>query len=192
MLFRSNSAKDGIEAAYDILITNNPTINIFTTKTYATGVDEGITSNKENLYLRVQNNYFSTSFRYAIYFTNSKTNEGVWVDFIYIPQSTNPGGPGGPGGPGRPGQKTNYYYSLTIPKGYDQYSLYRFESAAVNSLINYTQKSEKANLNQSYNMLTLSTITNSSLLVDWSIYEQQSSNSNTLSYSAKGDRKSVV
>ena len=181
-----NSAKDGIEAAYDILITNNPTINIFTTKTYATGVDEGITSNKENLYLRVQNNYFSTSFRYAIYFTNSKTNEGVWVDFIYIPQSTNPGGPGGPGGPGRPGQKTNYYYSLTIPKGYDQYSLYRFESAAVNSLINYTQKSEKANLNQSYNMLTLSTITNSSLLVDWSIYEQQSSNSNTLSYSAKG------
>lgn len=66
------AACDGIDAAYDVIINNNPTINIYTDK-YSTYSEE-VTYTTENIYyIRSTSN----SYKYSVYYYNSSTNEYV-------------------------------------------------------------------------------------------------------------------
>jgi hypothetical protein len=169
---RINAAADGMDAAYDVLIENNPTISIYTTKTYATGVDIPITTSADTLYLRVSDTIYNTSYRYAIYFTASGSGLGVWVDSVYIGTQMSSG-------------RTYYYYRFSKPEGYGYYSLYRFAAAAADSLSTYNAKSATATLNTAYDMLVISSngIIGTTITVSWLSYAGGNS---ALNYSAKG------
>lgn len=180
-----SAAEDGIDAAYDVLIENDPTISIYTTQTYATGVNEGVSASADTLYLRVSGSLFSSAYRYAAYFTNAGSTSGVWADASYLTSMMERDG-------------TYYYYSLSVPTGYSYYTLYRFTSTASDSLETYNAKTGTASLNTAYDMLVIgrSGISGSTITVSWSSYSAStqpgvpgggtSGGADSLDYSAKG------
>jgi hypothetical protein len=173
-----NAAADGIDAAYDVFIENNPTISIYTTQTYASGVDTAITTSANTLYLRVENKIYNASYRYAIYFTVSGSGSGIWVDGVYSGTQMIDG-------------RTYYYYSFDKPQGYGYYTLYRFAATTADSLSTYNARSATATLNTAYDMLVISSngITGSTITVSWLSYANQTTGGTSkLSYSAKGIR----
>jgi hypothetical protein len=180
-----NTSQDGIDAAYDVVIRNNPIISINTTSTYATGVSEPNIEPSQTLYLRLSSALYSTEYRYAIYLTNSTTGKSEWINATTYTPQTGTGGIGPGPGP-RPGQNYNYY-KLDYPTEFNQYTLYRFTSTQPNSADTYDAKTEKATINTSYNMISINSISGSTVTVSWTMYTTLSNpNSNDLSYSAKG------
>lgn len=173
-----NAAADGIDAAYDVLIENDPTITIYTTKTYATGVDVAVSSSAETLYLRLYGTLYSSSYRYAVYFTDSSSSTGVWADATYLTSIMSRDG-------------TYYYYSLDVPAGYSAYTLYRFAQSAADSTSSYNAKTATSTLNTAYDMLVIgrSGISGTTITVSWSSYAATTGgtgNTSSLDYSAKG------
>jgi hypothetical protein len=170
-----NAAADGIDAAYDLLIENDPTISIYTTKTYATGVDTAITVSDDTLYLRISTSIYNASYRYAVYFTESGSGSGIWAHEVYIGAQTING-------------RSYYYYRFDKPEGYGYYTLYRFDAAAGDSLSVYNAKSNTATLNTAYDMLVVSStgITGTMITVSWLSYANQTGDASGLGYSAKG------
>jgi hypothetical protein len=175
-----NAAADGIDAAYNVSIANDPTISIYTTRTYATGVDTAITTSANILYLRVTSTTYSASYRYAVYFTASSSGNGTWVDGVYADTQMITG-------------RSYYYYRFEKPQGYAYYALYRFPATAANSLSTYNAKSATATLNTAYDMLVVSSngIAGTTISVSWLSYATQTVDPQTggpsdPGYSAKG------
>ena len=92
------SYEDGIEAAHDVEITNDPKISIFTysfSEYSNLNIDDVST---EKMYLRTG----TDSYNYSVYFVD-KNNNKTWVDATYSTSSKNSRG------------QTFYYYELKKP-----------------------------------------------------------------------------
>ncbi len=168
-----NAGSDGIDAAYDVIIENNPEITIYTSETYATGVGASASVNtNDTLYLRISSS-ISTNYRYSVYFTNASASTGEWVDAEFL--ST-----------GYVSGRLYYFYTIDLPSEYDYYTLYQFSSTASNSLTSYVAKSETASLNTYFDMLVVGSrsIVGTMISVTWSMYGTSSTDSSN--YSTKG------
>jgi len=168
-----NAASDGIDAAHDLIIDNNPTITIYTSD-YATGVGEVATQSEETLYLRISSSVYSSNYRYAVYFSNPTTGTGEFVNADYVGTAYVSG-------------RLYYFFSLDIPSSsYTTYQLFRYTSSASNSLTSYNAASESASLNSYYDMLIVGSqgIVGSTIVVTWGIYGSQTTTGTT--YSTKG------
>jgi len=174
-----NAAADGIDATYDVWIENDPIISIYTTQTYATGVDTAITTSSDTLYLRISSTIYSASYRYAVYFTESGSGSGIWADGVYNGTQVISG-------------RSYYYYRFDKPIGYGYYTLYRFNAADIDSLSSYNAKSATATINAAYDMLVVSSngIIGTMITVSWGSYANQTGTppggNPDLGYSAKG------
>ncbi len=165
--FIIHASTDGIDAAYDVIIENNPTITIFTTKTYTTSVGNPIENTASKLYIRIQSNVYSVNDRYAVYLENTDSSSSIWLNATMMGLVNMSG--------------RNYYiYEITLDSSFEYFSIYRFNAASINSTTSYISKSEKAKLNDNYNMVSL-TISGTNITYGFSIYT-----SSSLEYSSKG------
>ena len=160
------AACDGIDAAYDAIITNGvdeddpsvttvPTVNILTNK-YSSYTGEIVSSSTEQMYLRTSTAY-SSSYRYAAYFYSGSLDNGVWADATYKTSM-------------RSGRTTYYYYELERPSSYSTFAVYKFSSSADDSLTNYVMKSSGTTVNTNYDTVTLSERSTSISFNGWSTY----------------------
>lgn len=162
-----NAATDGIDAAYDVVIENNPTITIYTTKTYSTNVGDPVENTTAKLYIRIQSNLYNANYRFAVYQENAASSESYWVNATLIGQINMSG--------------RNYYlYEVNLDSTYEYFSIYRFNQSSTNSTTTYISKSEKAKWNDNYNMTTLS-FSDTAITYGFGIYS-----STGLDYSSKG------
>ena len=136
------AACDGMDAAYDVIINNNPTINIYTDK-YSTYSEE-VTYTSDNIYY-VRST--SNTYKYSIYYYNSSTNEYVWKDASTSPTYTVSGQMG----------RTYYYYQIDKPIGYDKMYVYVYSSTQTQGQdSSYYKKSSSLTINDNYDTIAYS------------------------------------
>ncbi len=136
------AACDGMDAAYDVIINNNPTINIYTDK-YSTYSEE-VTYTSDNIYY-VRST--SNTYKYSIYYYNSSTNEYVWKDASTSPTYTVSGQMG----------RTYYYYQIDKPTGYDKMYVYVYSSSQTQGQdSSYYKKSSSLTINDNYDTIAYS------------------------------------
>lgn len=175
------SACDAIDAAYNVQIDDieSPSIYIYTDK-YSPYSEEVLDTAKECLYLRVNANYYSTSYRYAAYFYADDIVNGIWQNATEMSRSDN----------------RYYYYQITLPSSYTNVRFYRFLTQDENSLTNYNACSEGGTLNAAKDMFSIRSIRDQKINGDWSNYGTaqggpggpggSSGNTNKSEYSTKG------
>lgn len=177
---------DGIDAAYDVEISSEADVEIFTSN-YSKYSGEVVNSSSSTLYLRVSTK--NNNYRYAAYFYDDNGNS-VWVNATQTSS-----------------QMGYMYYKLDIPSGYNNVAYYQFLSnQSENSLTTYVSKSKGETLNTAYDMVTLKAGT-SALSTSYGVYQtsnqqggfgsfgpggmgMQEGNSNKSEYSAKGIKAS--
>ncbi len=185
------AACDGIDAAYNAEITGGD-VKIYTNE-YSEYTEGVMASSTTEMYLKVSSSYYSTSYRYAVYFYNSDT-DFTWVNAEYYTSSSS----------NRPGGSSSYYYKLDRPSSYGYFTVYRFDaSQSENSTTTYNAKSSGGSVNTSMDMYSVSRISSSTISGDWGTYSSSSQggfggggmggmggmdegNTDKLSYSAKG------
>ncbi len=168
-----NAGSDGIDAAYDVLIEGSPVITIYTSESYATGVGAAAsTSTSGTLYLRISSS-ISTTYRYAVYFTDASGTNAVWMDADFLTSGYVDG-------------RLYYFYTIDLSGVGQYYTLYQFTSSSTNSTSSYVAKSETSSLNSAYDMLVVGSrdIIGTAISVSWSIYG--SSSSTGTEFSTKG------
>ena len=185
------SACDGIDAAYDVNISNNeaketsPKVTIYTNK-YSDYSGEVASPSTETMYLRTTSN----NYRYACYFYDTDSTDGTWADSTYVRSSQSGGGMGG--------RTTYYYYSVKRPANAKSLKVYAFNSSqTTNSLTNYVASSSGQTINTNYDTATI-TLSGSNISLSWTNYSSgpggmgpgggfgNSGNSDKADYSAKG------
>ena len=135
------AACDGIDAAYDVIINNNPTINIYTDK-YSTYSEE-ITYTSDNIYYIRST---STAYKYSIYYYNSETQEYVWENTNTTPTYTVSSG-----------MRTYYYFETKKPSGYDKMIIYVYSSSQNQGQdTSYYKKSSTLSINDNYDTIAYS------------------------------------
>ena len=171
------ACEDGIDSSYDVEISGDAVVNIYTS-TYSSYSSTHATSSSKEMYLRLSNSYYSSSYRYSAYLYN---NDGTykWVDLSYAGmQSTSFGNNN------RPGAQTNsyYYYKFDLPTGYTNIAFYRFSSSQTeNSTTNYSSVTSGGTINTNKNMYQITSISGTKISGDWSTYSTSNNE-----YSAKG------
>lgn len=134
------SACDGIDSAYDVNISGEALINIYTDK-YSTYSEE-VTYTTDSVYY-IRNT--STNYKYSIYYYNSTTGEYVWKNSSTYEMVTS-------GGMGR--STTYYYYQIDKPTGYDKMIIYYYSSSqSQESDTTYYLKSSVLTINDSYDTI---------------------------------------
>ncbi|MCH5171453.1 MAG: carbohydrate-binding domain-containing protein [Erysipelotrichales bacterium] len=185
------SACDGIDASYDVNISDNeaketsPKITIYTNK-YSDYSGEVASPSTETMYLRTTSN----NYRYACYFYDTDSTDGTWADSTYVRSSQSGGGMGG--------RTTYYYYSVKRPANAKSLKVYAFNSSqTTNSLTNYVAASSGQTINTNYDTATV-TLSGSNITLGWTNYSSgqggmgpgggfgNSGNNDKADYSAKG------
>ena len=144
------SACDGIDAAYDADI-NGGVVSIHTNK-YSSYTGDIVSTSSDMFYIRMTSSYYSSSYRYAVYFYDDDGNY-AWANMTSLGQQ----GGQQQGGKGS-GQSSNsyYYYSAERPSGYTNYKIYRFNSSqSENSTTNYVAVSSGGTINTNYDTVTI-------------------------------------
>lgn len=175
-----NSAGDAIAAAHDVIINQddgNVTINAYTgSKSDYSGAT--ITVSENNFYLKMNSSiYASGAYTYAAYI-NDTWYPASYAGFIEE-KSEGGGGPGGwgmrpgPGGGGGPQTTITVYYKYVIekPNGASSFTLYRFSGSNVTefSTTDYNAKSTVTTFNSTYDMVSVSSVSNKTItLGGWS------------------------
>ncbi len=172
---------DGLDAAYDVEIKaddegNEPELNVFTS-TYSSYSDDSPTTNSSSstLYLKLSSNYYSTNYQYYAYCYDSNNSEnGDWVEFSYYQTTSS--------GMGFGGRSSSYYYYLKSDVDTSNYSgiqIYMFTKGSTPSTTSYYARSSSQNINSSMDMLTVSSVSTASKVinVDWSTYSSASTTS---------------
>lgn len=134
------SYEDGIEAAHDVEITNNPKISIFTysfSEYSNLNIDD---VSAEKMYLRTG----TDSYNYSVYFVD-KNNNKTWVDATYSTSSKNSRG------------QTFYYYELKKPANSVSIQIFSYSTSTKTRTENNAIASSKTiNINDSYDTAILS------------------------------------
>lgn len=174
------AACDAIDAAYDVKISNNPTINCYT-DSYSEYSEEVSAVASNTLYLKANQSLGSYYFKVLVTLENgteevhsfSKTSSSFSRDLCY---------------------------KASIPDGVKTLQLYAFTTQDTSSsLDNYALKSDVLNSNSNYDCLNVSKRT-TSLFITWTTYStqrpggpgggMQEGNSNKADYSCKGIKAS--
>ena len=167
------SANDGIDASYDINVSNDAVINIYTDSYSKYNGDTSIESNS-SMYLRMSSNYYNQSYTYSVKFYNSDSDY-VWVDASYDSMSTS----------NRPGGSSYYYYKLSIPTNYNNMMVAIFNNNPNENYDNYYATSSGGTINTSMDMYKITKISNGIISGDWTNYSNTTS-TQTQTYSSKG------
>ena len=171
------ACEDGIDSSYDVEISNEAIVNIYTS-TYSSYSSTHATSASSEMYLMLSNSYYSSSYRYSAYLCN---NDGTykWVDLSYAGmQSSTSGNNNRPGAT----RSSYYYYKFELPTGYTNIAFYRFLSSQTeNSTTNYSSVTSGGTINTNRNMYQITSISGTKISGDWSTYSVSNNE-----YSAKG------
>ena len=168
------AACDGIDSAYDVNISGEALINIFTDK-YSTYSEE-VTYNSDSIYY-IRNT--STNYSYSIYYYNSTTGDYIWKNSTsYITVSSGRG-------------TTYYYYQIDKPSGYDKMIIYYYSNGQTQgSSDTYYLKSSLLTINDNYDTIYYSNssfrYTNYTTQSQQSMGGMQDGNTDKGEYSTKG------
>lgn len=176
-----NAKYDAIDSAYDCIVgtsSTSPTINLYTDDYSSYSSSDDTTISKNQMYVRIPYRYVSDSIVYKAYFYNSETGEG---EFYSLENKT---------------QQFNYYiYQVSYNTKYDSICLYEFNSTDESSTTSYLAKTEGESINSSFDMYSVSKVSDSAISSSWSKYQSNSNNpfgdfnnnsTTKLAYSAKG------
>ncbi|MBQ7642859.1 MAG: carbohydrate-binding domain-containing protein [Clostridia bacterium] len=146
------AACDGIDAAYDVIISGNPVIEIYTDK--YSEYSEEVTFVSEAIYY-IRNT--TSAYKYSVYYYNSSdASNGVWKNtgsYTAI----------------RSGRGTYYYYTVEKPSGYDSMQLFIYNSSQIQGQSQNCVYNARFAVNDDRDMLVLNNTTISS----WSNYTTQ-------------------
>ena len=193
---------DGIDAAYNVDILadsegNEPEINVYTNSFSSYSSETPTTISSSNtLYLKLSSSYYSSAYQYYIYnYDTSNKENGEWLSLTYYTQASSGMGFGGRN------QSTYYYFKTSLNTKYDGVQVFMFENGKTPSLTDYYATSTGQAINETKDMLTVTSVSSSSkkIGVDWSNYSTQQSsfgpggmggmndgNKDKTSYSTKG------
>lgn len=146
------AACDGIDAAYDVVITDDSTVlNIYTDK-YSAYSNEITAVDKDHYYIRFQHN----SYQYSVKYYNSD-EDFCWVDAQY--HSTVSGG-----------RTSYYYYSYPIMTGYSKVQFFIYSAnQALSQDTEYIACTDYLSLNSAYDTFAL-TARGNQLNYQWTSY----------------------
>ncbi len=172
---------DGIDAAYDVVITNdnNLNLNIYTDK-YSPYSDETFVVQEESYYISLFSNNFDASIKYL-----NNDDEYVWRNAEYIKSETVNS---------RTGRTTLYYYQVEKVSTYSSMQVFIYNKGTeLNQEENYYVKTQVMSLNDSYDMISF-TENQNIIRYSWSIYgtnqnmgfPMNEGNTEKNDYSAKG------
>lgn len=151
--FVIHAGSDGIDASHDVIISQSPVIDIYTSTTYSSNV-ETVTNTASNIiYVRST----TTSYKYSIYFYNS-SSDGVWKNSSSYETVTSKSSQGGMQGPGGAQQTTYYYYPISKPSGYNNIIVYVYSSSqSQGQNSSYYRNSGNMTINSAYDTIAFST-----------------------------------
>lgn len=156
------SACDGIDAAYNVEISQSPTINVYTDK-YSEYSEEVTDVSQNEYYLR----YTSSDYKYSVKYYNSDTDY-VWVNVGTSYETVTSSGFG---------QRTYYYYTFAKQSNYSKMIVYMYNSSQTQgSDTNYYACSSVVSVNENYDTLSLS-LQRNSISVSWTNYTTTTDNS---------------
>ena len=147
------AACDGIDASYDVTVSEGVTLSVKTAN-YSEYSGEVVSSSSVEMHLIVPTSAYSSSFRYAAYFTKSGDDAGVWADATYDTMV-------------RSGRTQYYALKLSIPSGYTSVAFYRFPAGTTNALTGYDAKTASVGVNTSMNAYLIKSVSSGSMTGDW-------------------------
>ena len=163
------AACDGIDAAYDALISGSAVVKIFT-DSQSDHTGSVVASAGEDFYVVVPASAYN-GYRYAVYYYND--DGGVWADAEYDTMVSS--------------GRTRYYGLLaSAPSGYASMAIYRFAEGASDSLDSYDAKTEGEAVNESMNAYLIESVSSGAMDGEWVNLTSGSSNSEKSEHSAKG------
>ena len=171
------SLEDGIDASYDVSISDEAVVNIYTGSNSKYSGTHATTASTD-MYFRITNSYYSTSYRYAAYLYN---NDGTykWVNLSYAGTTATSTSNNNRYQSSR---TSYYYYKFDMDSSYSNMAIYRFDASQTeNSLTTYSAVTSGGTINTSKNMYAITSISGTQMTGDWGTYSVSSS-----SYSAKG------
>ena len=171
------SLEDGIDASYDVSISDEAVVNIYTGSNSKYSGTHATTASTD-MYFRITNSYYSTSYRYAAYLYN---NDGTykWVNLSYVGTTATSTSNNNRYQSSR---TSYYYYKFDMDSSYSNMAIYRFDASQTeNSLTTYSAVTSGGTINTSKNMYAITSISGTQMTGDWGTYSVSSS-----SYSAKG------
>lgn len=170
-------ACDGIDAAYDVDVSGDGNINIYTAtySDYSGSVNSGSGS---DFYIIVPMADYSEKYDYYAYYYNTSEDTGKWVKAAY---STNVS------------SGSNRYYGLLAkaPSGYSSVAFYIVNAGATPSVTDYVSCSKGANINTLMNAFLFNSGSANSVSGDWvnlttGNNRGQGGNNSKSQYSCKG------
>ncbi len=174
------AACDGIDAAYDVIISGDVVLNIYTDK-YSSYSEDVVAVSDSCYYIRANTN----SYTYSIYYTDGDGN-GVWKNASYYTSTSS-------GGMGRM-PTTYYYYKVDKVTDYSKMIVYVYSTTQTQGQdSDYACKSSLVSLNESYDTIALN-LGSDSASMGWTNYTTQGQgwgmpsegNSDKGEYSTKG------
>lgn len=170
------AAKDGISAAYDAVIADGATINIFTAS-YSDYGDES--AGTKEMYLIIPRSNYSTSNDYYAYFYNDGTDadggwNGVWVQCTYETMVYS-------------GRGASYYgLKFKLPADYQNVKFCVVKAGNTPDGSNISGATEGGPVNTSMNAYLISSIKSGVIAGDWTMLSSGSGGSAKTTYSSKG------
>lgn len=172
------AACDGIDAACNAEISGDCSLAVYT-DTYSDYSGDVASGSTSEFYVVVGTSYYSSSYKFAVYYYNSD-GSGVWVDAEYYTDVSS--------------GRTRYYGLLVkAPGGYESCDIYRFKSDATYSTSTYDAKCAVGTVNSSMNAYLIQSLSSSTMSGDWVNLSTSSGggpggsgNSNKSTHSAKG------
>lgn len=162
------SAKDGIQAAYDVEISGESIVTIYTAD-YAGEMDAAA---ENKIYLIVSNTLYSASTDYYAYFYND--DEGKFVKAEYETMISS-------------GRRASYYgLAVKVPSGYGFVRFVTVSAGTVPTTENYDAVSEGESIRASMNGYLFESVSSGTVTGDWVQIGSSSGNSSKTAYSSKG------
>ncbi len=169
------AAQDGISAAYDAIVSEGATLNIFTASYSDYGSSSSASTEK---YLIVPKSAYSTSNDYYAYFYVSNpdfdaSDGGKWVKCTYETMVYS-------------GRTSYYGLVYKAPSGYSgvRYCIMRSGSAPSGEVVTASTSGEP--VNTSMNAYLITSVSSGSIDGDWASLSSGSGNSNKTTFSSKG------
>ena len=167
------SASDAIDAAYNAVISGSPTVELYTSTTYAGSRVNAVQSSAGDYYYI---KYGAATYNYSLYFYNSQTGDGVWKNPDSYDKETSSGAGGGfrPGPNGQGGQSSSaaYYYRVEKPQGdYDKVIVYAYTQAQTQGQSETCYaKTDSLTINTARNTITVSSVSSGKLTTGWATF----------------------
>ncbi len=165
---------DGIDAAYDAVITTEGSINIYTGK--YSEYTEGKIENGTDFYIVVPSSVYTSTSVFCAYFYNDDYSAGVWKAATYDAAISS--------------GRTRYYgLKLSAPNGYENVQFFRFKNGTTPNTENYTGATTGSTFNTAKNAFLITSLDSDTLTLsgDYTQVTMNASSSNDKSvYSTKG------